>query len=819
MDYFGLTADGFRGAAASPAGENLDLAGADDETSLDLVDDATFLSTVFPLATSSPVAASAIAGSENDEGAEEARIHSAPTHAAPDVPLETAVQDIQSRAAPPSASAAAAVATVVGESATGDWVEVKSPREEIKAEIKASVEEVVEVASTVLPLAFKADVGANAAGTDASAGADDGSQLATQETVDNDEAAVRASDAAAAAEQEKLEEKAKLQAEEACARAEAAEAKANLARASSLAQALARASAAEALRAQQEQEAAGAAMVAQTKKRAKAVANAKAAKVVKAEATEKARKAKEAKGAALAAADDETFLATVFPRDAEEARGDSAPTHAAPGTPLDNAVPETHSHSASRATRSGPRRRHRSSGVSQAVPPHRPSAAAVDPETGIAKKTKKPRGALCPTMRLPSKRCLLVLLVLALVAYFRPRAQRAHNFAAGPSALFDGVLLEAQRSLFDHAGSGMSLLEMAPNTGHSVQSVLSSTAGTLRHVLDIPPSYSVLYMHGGPHVQYAAAAMNLDARKAAYIITGAWSSAAAIEAEKLIDSVQKIDGIAINARTGMQTRRSPLEWIPLVDDDVEYIYICASEAAEGFEMLSDVGLDAVHENGITAPIIADFTGTLLSRPIDVSRYGIIFASGGTNIGVNGMSIILIRPDLLELSKSNAPNVPLALSYHLVASTREAIMSSRPIASLSTMPPMWPIYIHGLVLQHLDAQYGRGRLGILAVEARAVIRSNAVYSVIDQSRGFYVSVIDPASRSRMSVVFKIHGGGGDMQQDLEKSFVDHAASKGLLELIGHPTQGGLRVTLYNGVRDESVKRVVSFMRSFARTHRW
>jgi len=263
------------------------------------------------------------------------------------------------------------------------------------------------------------------------------------------------------------------------------------------------------------------------------------------------------------------------------------------------------------------------------------------------------------------------------------------------------------------------------------------------------------------------------------------------------------------------------EWAYSHDD--AYVHLCANETISGLELLIDPSLPPLPPlpSHLAAPsgrrlsvpgapppapppLVADFTSTLLSRPVDVSKYGVVYCSGGKNLGPAGVTLVLVRDDLLG---SPHPLCPSAMSYSAMASTS-------PIPNLYLTPPTFSLYMVGLVLEHL-----REAGGVATAERRAALRSGWLYEVIDSSRGFYQNSIEPLSRSRMSVPFTLAPGARSPEElaALEQTFLAEAEAAGFTHLRGHPLAGGLRASLYNGVSDESVAALVSFLLSFQARH--
>lgn len=364
------------------------------------------------------------------------------------------------------------------------------------------------------------------------------------------------------------------------------------------------------------------------------------------------------------------------------------------------------------------------------------------------------------------------------------------NFSAGPACLSDWVMRTAAEEFINKEGTGMGLMEMSHrDVGGPVQNCISSASDRIRTLLDVPSNYHVLFMQGGAHGQFAAVAMNLLGTKtqADYVSTGYWSQRAATEAGKYCSVRYAYDG----SKDGFSHIPPVSEWD--ISKESAYVHICANETIHGLEYFEDPELPEG-----SPPLVGDFTSTLLSRKIDVSKYGCIYASGGKNLGPAGVTVIIIREDLVG---RESPICPSVLSYAKMA-------GSKPIPSIYNTPPTFLIYMVDLVL--LD---NMNMGGIEVLEARAKDRAAQIYNIIDDSNGFYkAKCSDVAHRSRMNVPFRIGGESGSV--DMEELFCSEAQKRGLLQLFCHPLFPGCRVTLYNGIPDSAVGALVEFMVEFA-----
>ena len=327
-----------------------------------------------------------------------------------------------------------------------------------------------------------------------------------------------------------------------------------------------------------------------------------------------------------------------------------------------------------------------------------------------------------------------------------------------------------------------------------VQRCLADTCALIRKLLHVPSNYEVLLMQGGAHAQFAALPLNLlgGKGKADYIDGGFWSQRARNEALKFCDA-RLLPGIRRNATTAKLEYVPPSEW--QLSPDAAYVHICANETINGLEFLDDPALPNTTER----PLVADFTSTLLSRPVDVSKYGVIYASGGKNLGPAGVCIVIVRADLIATRE--LATCPSILSYSTMA-------SSSPIPNVYNTPSMLAVRAVHLMLLEAEAEGGLDQC-----QARCQARAERLYAAIDESHGFYTFPVEAAWRSRTTIPFNIRGG----DRELELLFRSQGEAVGLYQIFGHHSVGGLRVCLYNAVRNESVELLLRFMDSFRREH--
>ena len=353
-------------------------------------------------------------------------------------------------------------------------------------------------------------------------------------------------------------------------------------------------------------------------------------------------------------------------------------------------------------------------------------------------------------------------------------------------------MFKAAAEFTSYDGTGMGIMEMSHrDTNGPVQTCIANATDMLRELLNVPENYHILFMQGGAHGQFAAVPLNLcgSKKKACFVSTGYWSERAAKEAEKYCKVTYAYKGSDEN-----YSRIPPVsEWV--IDKDAAYVHMCANETIHGLEYHED----PVLPQG-SPPLVADFTSTLLSRPVDVSKYGVIYASAGKNLGPAGVTTVIVRDDLVGILES--PLCPSVLSYKKMA-------ESQPIPSIYNTPPTFLIYMMSLVLRDNIMQ---GGLSVLQKKASA--RAFMIYDVIDQSQGFYnVKCEDFEHRSIMNIPFRIRNG----DSELEHEFSESAKHKGLLQLRCHPKFPGLRVTIYNGIPQRGVELLASHMKDFMLQH--
>ena len=358
--------------------------------------------------------------------------------------------------------------------------------------------------------------------------------------------------------------------------------------------------------------------------------------------------------------------------------------------------------------------------------------------------------------------------------------KRALNFSSGPAMLPEEVLRQVAADMLDWSGSGMSVMEMSHRGEHYMR-IHAQAQGDLRELMGIPDHYRVLFLQGGATLQFTIIPMNLMglSGSADYITTGEWSRKAIREARRY----GKAHEAASDEANGFRSISSPESWQRSAD--AGYLHICSNETIGGveFHATPDVG---------DVPLVADMSSTILSRPIDVSRYGLIYAGAQKNIGPAGLTIVIVREDLLGHA---LPGTPALLDLKAQADAD----------SMINTPSTFSIYVAGLVFQWLKRQGG-----VAAIEQHNIAKAKLLYDCIDAS-GLYRNRIDPAARSRMNVPFQL------ARPELDEPFLKGAEAAGMQQLKGHRTAGGMRASIYNAMPLEGVKALVDYMRQFEARH--
>ncbi|MCZ6868374.1 MAG: 3-phosphoserine/phosphohydroxythreonine transaminase [Gammaproteobacteria bacterium] len=357
---------------------------------------------------------------------------------------------------------------------------------------------------------------------------------------------------------------------------------------------------------------------------------------------------------------------------------------------------------------------------------------------------------------------------------------RAFNFSAGPATLPEPVLLRAQEELLDYQGRGLSVMEMS-HRSREFMAIAEGSEASLREILQVPDSYRVLFLQGGASLQFAAVPLNLrgDHQRADYINTGHWSKKAIAEAKRFVD----VNVAASSEDDGFSSVPDPQRW--QLDPAAAYVHIVSNETIGGVEyhFVPDTG-------GV--PLVTDASSTILSRPMDVEAFGLIYAGAQKNLGPAGLCIVVVRDDLIARTKNDVPSM---LDYAVQAEN----------GSMYNTPATFAWYLTALVL---DWVRDEGGLEEMAVRNRR--KAQTLYTAIDESN-FYASPVTPKDRSLTNVPFTLANDG------LDALFLGEAESHQLLNLKGHRSVGGMRASLYNAVGQDAVDALVGFMRDFEARH--
>lgn len=352
---------------------------------------------------------------------------------------------------------------------------------------------------------------------------------------------------------------------------------------------------------------------------------------------------------------------------------------------------------------------------------------------------------------------------------------RVYNFSAGPSCLFEPVLQKAANQMLDYESSGMSVMEMS-HRSKSYESIISDCEARLRRLMNIPDNYKVLFLQGGASLQFTMIPMNLLKNKKVDVInTGQWT-------KKAINELKKFGEANVIA----SSEESVFSYIPKINKDMisvdcDYVYICENNTIYGttYNYVPDT-------NG--KPLVADFSSCILSKPYNVNDYDLIFAGAQKNMGPAGLTVVIIKEDLIE----DIPTLPSMLSYKVQADN----------GSMFNTPPTYAIYICDLVLEYLEDTIG----GLENMQKINEEKAKILYDFIDNSK-LFKNPVNKEDRSIMNVTFVT---GND---ELDKLFVSEATKNGFVNLKGHRSVGGMRASIYNGMPLVGVKKLVEFMKKF------
>ncbi len=352
---------------------------------------------------------------------------------------------------------------------------------------------------------------------------------------------------------------------------------------------------------------------------------------------------------------------------------------------------------------------------------------------------------------------------------------RIFNFSAGPAVLPEEVLARAGDEMLDWRGTGMCVMEMS-HRGKEFMSIAAEAEKDLRDLLAIPANYKVLFLQGGATLQFAQIPMNLLAGKgkADYVVTGEWSKKALKEAQVYCDV-----HVAASSEDKAFTY-APKQWN--IRSEAAYVHYCSNETIGGVEFHETPGMEK------DLPLVADASSHILSRPLEVAKFGLIYAGAQKNIGPAGLTIVIVRDDLLGKAAKGTPSV---MDYKQQAAAE----------SMLNTPATYAMYIAGLVFKWLKQQGG-----LEAIEKHNIAKAQLLYGYLDQS-SFYKNSVDKRDRSRMNIPFTL------ADAKLDDEFLKGAEKEGMVQLKGHRSVGGMRASIYNAMPIEGVRHLVAYMKDF------
>jgi phosphoserine aminotransferase len=360
---------------------------------------------------------------------------------------------------------------------------------------------------------------------------------------------------------------------------------------------------------------------------------------------------------------------------------------------------------------------------------------------------------------------------------------RPYNFSAGPAAIPEPVLREAAAEMLDWHGCGVGVMEMS-HRGREFTEIAATAEADLRELLAVPASHRILFLQGGGLGENAIVPMNLSRGGAVdFVVTGSWSRKSHAEAGRYADAAVA----ASNEGDAARGIPAPSTW--RLRPGASYVHLCSNETIDGVEFHALPDLAAL---GCDAPLVIDCSSHVMTRTIDWSRVGLAFAGAQKNLGPAGLTIVVVREDLLGHA---LPITPSAFDYRVVADH----------GSMYNTPPTWAIYVAGLTFKWLKAQGG-----VAAMDALADQKSKLLYAALDTG-GFYVNRVAPAARSRVNVPFFLR------DESLNEAFLAGAKERGLLALKGHKSVGGMRASIFNAMPVDGVRALVSYLQDFAARH--
>jgi len=359
--------------------------------------------------------------------------------------------------------------------------------------------------------------------------------------------------------------------------------------------------------------------------------------------------------------------------------------------------------------------------------------------------------------------------------------KRIFNFSAGPAILPEEVLLDAQKELFSYKGSGMSIMEMS-HRGKIFDGIIKEADADLRKLLGIDENYSILFLQGGATLQFSMVPLNLmpPKNKADYIVTGSW-------AKKAVKEAKRVGAVNIAGSTEAESFvRLPQQSELKLDPDASYVHFTSNNTIYGTEYKTEPEVGAV-------PLVCDASSDFLHKKIDINKYGLVYAGAQKNIGPSGVTVVIIRKDLLERSSDSLHTY---MNYKIHADNE----------TMYNTPCTFGIYIAGLVFKWLLNMGGLDEM-----YKRNVDKASILYNAIDGSGGYYKGTVVPEARSLMNVTYRLPG------EELEKKFIDEAKKKGFEGIKGHRSVGGIRASIYNAFPKKGVEELVQFMDDFKKNN--
>jgi phosphoserine aminotransferase len=370
---------------------------------------------------------------------------------------------------------------------------------------------------------------------------------------------------------------------------------------------------------------------------------------------------------------------------------------------------------------------------------------------------------------------------------------RVHNFNAGPAGLPQSVLQIAAAEMLNYKNTGMGVMELS-HRSKAFEAILAAASQDLRNLLQIPNNYKILFMQGGATLQFAALPLNFlpnsadssSKPTADYIVTGAWSQAAAEEAKKYIN----VNIVANNSSNSKQLNHIPAESEFKYAANAAYLHYCHNETVHGIQFQSPPS------NPHNVPLIGDYSSCFCSEPIsEISKYAVIYAGAQKNVGPAGLTIVIIDEKYLQTNR--IATCPIMLDYKQLVEKD----------SMYNTPPCYAIYMTGLVFKWLINE----QEGLAAMQVKSIAKSKRLYDYIDSTNGFYNAFVQPNCRSKMNVVFILKN------SNLTAEFIKASENNHLIGLAGHRSVGGMRASLYNAVSEADVEALISFMKSFNQQH--